>query len=118
MALAKNYSGSQNAKTGISILVEGEKMISILSCQCRHAYQDEKYGVFNRVHNYARKAFSGAGGWRCTVCLNIRQIPTAKSVSCKTPSESAAKASKKAARQKKSAPARPVRPAHQRIASR
>lgn len=37
----------------------------ILKCDCKHAFQDRRYGKGNRVHNRC----DGAGGkWRCTIC--------------------------------------------------
>lgn len=39
----------------------------IMACSCQHPYQDSKYGVGNRLHNWARAALK-TGGWRCTVC--------------------------------------------------
>jgi hypothetical protein len=37
-----------------------------------HPFQDSYYGLYNRVHNYAIKGYSGNPGWRCTICLNVR----------------------------------------------
>jgi hypothetical protein len=34
----------------------------VLSCNCRHEYQDKKYGENRRVMNKINK------GYRCTVC--------------------------------------------------
>jgi hypothetical protein len=48
----------------------------ILKCKCKHAYQDAQYGPGQRVHNFAPNAFSGAGGWRCTVCEAIKPKTT------------------------------------------
>lgn len=39
------------------------KLTKILPCTCKHAYQDERYGAGNRVHN-PRKG----GIFACTVC--------------------------------------------------
>ena len=36
-------------------------------CPCAHAYQDEKYGKQNRVHNLKQKN-KEVKSWRCTVC--------------------------------------------------
>ena len=44
----------------------------ILRCNCNHAYQDNLYGVGNRVHNFAPKGFGNSPGWRCTVCGNVK----------------------------------------------
>jgi hypothetical protein len=37
-------------------------MTKIKKCECKHDYQDKKYGKGNRVMN------STVDGWRCTVC--------------------------------------------------
>ena len=45
----------------------------ILKCKCAHDYQDEEYGLGNRVHNYAPKGtVTGKPGWRCTVCVDVK----------------------------------------------
>lgn len=44
----------------------------ILPCTCKHNFQDKQYGKKMRVHNYAAKANGGVGGYRCTVCLKIK----------------------------------------------
>ena len=41
-----------------------ESNVKVMACHCKHAYQDEKYGKNQRVHNHAPKAKV----WRCTVC--------------------------------------------------
>lgn len=46
-------------------------MIAILKCSCSHAFQDARYGVGLRVHNYMT---GGQGGWRCTVCQNEKPL--------------------------------------------
>jgi hypothetical protein len=43
----------------------------IVHCTCVHKYQDAKYGVGNRVANYARNANNKQGGYRCTVCERV-----------------------------------------------
>lgn len=47
-------------------------MVRIISCSCKHEYQDKKYGVGMRVHNEAPKVGKDASGkvtgFRCTVC--------------------------------------------------
>ena len=43
----------------------------ILKCTCVHKFQDEKYGLYNRVHNQSGKESNKA---RCTVCGNVRDI--------------------------------------------
>lgn len=49
------------------------KNTKIITCNCKHAYQDAQFGKGRRVHNWATGIFSGKGGWRCTVCLNEKQ---------------------------------------------
>lgn len=44
----------------------------ILTCMCKHEYQDEKYGVGKRVHNRCRKGGKFVG-WRCTVCGDVKE---------------------------------------------
>jgi len=46
----------------------------ILLCSCKHEAQDKLHGKGQRVHNLARKALSGRGGWRCTVCLKVKPL--------------------------------------------
>jgi len=36
--------------------------------------QDTLFGAGNRLHNFAKKAFSGLGGWRCTVCNDLKPL--------------------------------------------
>ena len=48
-------------------------MATIKKCTCLHSFQDERYGFLKRVHNFARKANAGAGGHRCTVCLDVKR---------------------------------------------
>ena len=38
--------------------------MKILTCTCKHEWQDKKYGKQKRVHNWRVKNES----WRCTVC--------------------------------------------------
>lgn len=45
----------------------------ILPCTCKHEFQDKEYGIQQRVHNYAEKENNGDGGWRCTVCKNVKK---------------------------------------------
>lgn len=40
----------------------------VLPCTCIHPFQDERYGVGNRLHNYAKNHPNKTGGWRCSVC--------------------------------------------------
>jgi hypothetical protein len=44
----------------------------ILPCTCVHPQQDQIHGTGNRVHNYALKHNNGTGGYRCTVCKNLK----------------------------------------------
>ena len=39
-------------------------MTQIMPCACPSAYQDARYGRYNRVHNMGKKE------WHCTVCGN------------------------------------------------
>lgn len=40
----------------------------IKSCDCKHPYQDAKYGEGKRVHNLTGPAKNPIKGARCTVC--------------------------------------------------
>jgi len=44
----------------------------IKQCTCEHEYQDKRYGKWMRIHNWAPMANNKNGGWRCTVCENIK----------------------------------------------
>lgn len=35
----------------------------VIRCECRHEFQDSRYGTGMRVHTPKK-----TGGWRCTVC--------------------------------------------------
>lgn len=48
----------------------------ILTCTCKHEFQDSEYGPSQRVHNYAPKAYRGNAGWRCTVCGDVKETTT------------------------------------------
>ena len=39
----------------------------IKKCECKHSYQDKKYGEQMRIHNRA-KGPNNTILWRCTVC--------------------------------------------------
>ena len=39
----------------------------ILTCKCKHEFQDERYGADKRAHNQCAK------GWRCTVCGGVKE---------------------------------------------
>jgi hypothetical protein len=43
---------------------ESRKATKIVSCTCKHEYQDTKYGKGKRVANLSEKH----GFYRCTVC--------------------------------------------------
>jgi hypothetical protein len=43
-------------------------MTRIQSCDCKHKFQDERYGKGMRVHNV-----TSDGGARCTVCGVAKQ---------------------------------------------
>jgi hypothetical protein len=45
----------------------------VLPCDCHHKFQDQQYGPRQRVDNFARKAFAESGGWRCTICTQIKR---------------------------------------------
>lgn len=49
-----------------------------LQCNCKHQFQDERYGQYMRVHN-AMKADpkSGEGKFRCTVCKSEKTAKVA-----------------------------------------
>jgi len=47
-------------------------MTEIKSCNCNSAYQDKTCGAGQRVHNWCAKHPNKDGGWRCTVCGNVR----------------------------------------------
>lgn len=44
------------------------KTTEILPCNCKHEFQDTKYGIGKRLHNFASGLNASRGGWRCTVC--------------------------------------------------
>lgn len=45
----------------------------IVKCGCKNDFQDKAYGEGLRLHNYALNAFNKTGGWRCSVCLMLKQ---------------------------------------------
>lgn len=47
----------------------------ILRCACTHAFQDERYGAGNRVHNRMKSDKSNTPEWRCTVCSSKQSAP-------------------------------------------
>lgn len=42
----------------------------ILRCNCKHEYQDEKYGKERRLHN---KAGKDSISWKCTICGSVKK---------------------------------------------
>ena len=52
--------------------------MAILRCNCIHQFQDIEHGKGMRVHNIAPKTNGGAGGWRCTVCSNVKALGVVK----------------------------------------
>ena len=54
------------------------KMSKVLPCTCVHAGHDKEFGKGLRLHNFARKANNGQGGWRCIVCLNVKPATQAE----------------------------------------
>lgn len=49
--------------------LEGNVGAEIKPCHCQSAYQDEKYGPGQRVHNPCNK------GLRCTICGSVKEKP-------------------------------------------
>ncbi len=47
----------------------------VLSCTCKHEYQDQKYGQGKRIHNEI-PGQNGPPSWQCTICDNSRQGAT------------------------------------------
>jgi hypothetical protein len=45
-------------------------MTVIKSCDCKHEYQDQKYGKNNRVHNTTEDGRNA----RCTVCGKVKAL--------------------------------------------
>ena len=90
-------------------------MTNILPCKCAHAYQDARYGAGLRVHNHARKVHSGAGGWRCSVCGDVKPMASkAGGSGGQAAPKSAAKKARKESKRGKSPAERPVRPANRK----
>ena len=51
----------------------------ITSCKCKHEFQDQRYGVGNRVHSTTeKKAATGAVIVRCSVCKNEKEVSQSK----------------------------------------
>jgi len=49
---------------------EEEMATKILKCECKHDFQDRRYGFQNRLHNGTTKA--NTPKWRCSVCEKER----------------------------------------------
>jgi len=49
----------------------------ILACNCKHEYQDQRYGPGQRVHNKCGRERTERR-CRCTVCGKARDIPRAR----------------------------------------
>ena len=48
------------------------KGTKVLTCNCKHTFQDKEYGTKKRLHNLAPKGHQGQVGWRCTVCSSVK----------------------------------------------
>lgn len=46
------------------------EMTKIMTCQCKHEYQDSKYGEQHRVFVYALKS----DNYRCTSCGELKRV--------------------------------------------
>ena len=46
----------------------------VLSCRCKHAFQDARYGVGRRYHNAMKKMLGIKQVFRCTVCECERTV--------------------------------------------
>jgi hypothetical protein len=62
--------GPHGARVVLAAL--GGEIMAVKPCKCKHDYQDKMYGKGNRVHNFARNANNKSGGWRCSVCGDIK----------------------------------------------
>lgn len=49
----------------------------IINCDCRHDFQDERYGAGRRVANLRAKIEKDEREVRCTVCGRIHKIKVA-----------------------------------------
>lgn len=48
---------------------------AVLKCNCKHNYQDKRYGKGKRVMNYSSKSSSTSmRTYRCTVCESLTQL--------------------------------------------
>jgi len=41
----------------------------IMTCNCKHPFQDRRYGTNKRVFNHTTKGGGNSNAYRCTVCL-------------------------------------------------
>jgi len=48
-----------------------EKTTAILTCDCKHEFQDKTYGKGKRLHNRLNNT-KDTRKWRCTVCGSMR----------------------------------------------
>jgi hypothetical protein len=57
-------------------MLNKRRKMAIIKCNCKHEFQDKKYGNGMRVHNYALKLRSNGGkpGYRCTICKNEKPL--------------------------------------------
>lgn len=46
----------------------------ILSCRCRHAFQDSQFGAGMRYHNATKKMVGNRQVFRCMVCVTERTV--------------------------------------------
>lgn len=44
----------------------------VLSCSCKHDFQDKKYGRSKRLHNKMAGSEKALKRYRCTVCAKVR----------------------------------------------
>ncbi|MEW6207432.1 MAG: hypothetical protein AB1631_03640 [Acidobacteriota bacterium] len=49
----------------------------IISCDCRHSFQDERYGAGRRVANLKAKKEKEDREARCTVCSRVQKVKVA-----------------------------------------
>jgi hypothetical protein len=49
-------------------------VIVIKSCTCQHAFQDQEYGKYKRVHNLTKKTDKSPQKCRCTVCGDVKEV--------------------------------------------
>ena len=54
-------------------VIEHDENCRVMFCGCQHEYQDERYGKHKRLHNRATRNPDNMGGWRCTVCGDVKR---------------------------------------------